>query len=136
MQDDAIETTDNRVTLVAKLMNTLMNTRTQIKILTCNWTDFFITLKFLFIFFLLLLLKKSDFFIQWKIQIIVLILDGNSGHVAHIGFFLEKNQIFYCSRSKQRPYANQITVSLRTRQAIFLTLILKGGFLPFDFIGG
>ena len=44
---------------------------------------------------------------------IVLILDGNSEHVAHawrkIGIFGKKNMICDGSRSKQMPYTDQIT---------------------------
>ena len=43
----------------------------------------------------------------------VLIVDGNSGHVEHarskIGLFGgKKNQIWYCSRSNQMPSTDQI----------------------------
>ena len=48
-----------------------------------------------------------------RVAAVVLILDGNSEHVAHvcekIGLFGEKNLICACSKSNQMPYTDQIT---------------------------
>ena len=61
MQDDAIETTDNRVTLVAKLMNTLMNTRTQIKNTDLQLNGFFHHIKILVYFLAFASTEKIGF---------------------------------------------------------------------------